>query len=45
VKDVRGYERPVTRSSEKIEKVLRVDTKNFNLKNGKLSLKYALPDT
>ena len=42
---MRGYERPVTRSSEKIEKILPVNDTNFNLKNGKLSLKYKLAET
>lgn len=45
VKDVRGQERPITRSSEKIEKILPVNTQNFSVKDGKLSLNYSLEET
>ncbi len=45
VKDVRGQERPITRSKEVVEKVLPVNSKNFQLKNGKLSLNYTLKES
>lgn len=44
VQDVRGYKRPITRSEERVQKILPVNTKNFRVKNGKLSYSYTLDE-
>jgi len=45
VKDVRGYDRPVTQTSEKVEQIILVNDTNFTIKDGKVSLNYTLPES
>ena len=46
INDIRWYKRSVNRVNEKIEKMLLVNNKNFNItRKGKLELKYKLKET